>query len=66
MYELSAMGLPFVPTQGNFMMVEVGEAMRVYEALLREGVIVRPRGGIRLSAPPADFHRHAAGERRSH
>ena len=44
-YELSAMGLPFVPTQGNFMMVEVGEAMGVYEALLREGVIVRPVAG---------------------
>ncbi len=44
-YELAAMGLPFVPTQGNFMMVEVGEGMRVYEALLREGVIVRPVGG---------------------
>ncbi len=44
-YELSAMGLPFVPTQGNFMMVEVGEGMRVYEELLREGVIVRPVAG---------------------
>ena len=44
-YELSTMGLPFVPTQGNFMMVEVGEAMGVYEALLREGVIVRPVAG---------------------
>ncbi len=44
-YELSAMGLPFVPTQGNFLMVEVGEAMGVYEALLREGVIVRPVAG---------------------
>lgn len=44
-YELSAMGLPFVPTQGNFIMVEVGEAMGVYEALLREGVIVRPVAG---------------------
>ena len=44
-YALSAMGLPFVPTQGNFIMVEVGEAMQVYEALLREGVIVRPVAG---------------------
>jgi histidinol-phosphate aminotransferase len=43
--ELAALGLPFVPTQGNFMMVEVGDAKGVYEALLREGVIVRPVAG---------------------
>lgn len=43
--ELAALGLPFVPTQGNFMMVEVGDAKGVYEALLREGVIVRPVTG---------------------
>ncbi len=44
-YELAAMGLPFVPTQGNFLMVEVGDGMRAYEGLLREGVIVRPVAG---------------------
>ena len=43
--ELAALGLPFVPTQGNFLMVEVGDAKGVYEALLREGVIVRPVAG---------------------
>ncbi|MBI2178278.1 MAG: histidinol-phosphate transaminase [Candidatus Tectomicrobia bacterium] len=43
--ELAALGFPFVPTQGNFMMVEVGDAKGVYEALLREGVIVRPVAG---------------------
>lgn len=36
------MGLPYIPSVGNFICVEVGAADRVYEALLREGVIVRP------------------------
>lgn len=40
--ELAALGVPFVPTQGNFLMVEVGDGQKVYENLLREGVIVRP------------------------
>jgi histidinol-phosphate aminotransferase len=43
--ELAALGLPFVPTQGNFIMAEVGDGMKIYEGLLREGVIVRPVGG---------------------
>lgn len=44
--ELAALGLPFVPTQGNFLMVEVGDgAQKCYEALLREGVILRPVAG---------------------
>lgn len=36
------MGLEYVPSYGNFVLVRVGDAMRVYEALLRAGVIVRP------------------------
>jgi len=43
--ELATLGLPFVPTQGNFIMAEVGDAKGVYEALLRDGVIVRPVAG---------------------
>jgi histidinol-phosphate aminotransferase len=43
--ELAALGVPFVPTQGNFLMVEVEDGAKVYEALLREGVIVRPVTG---------------------
>ncbi len=43
--ELAALGIPFVPTQGNFVMAEVGDGMKIYEGLLREGVIVRPVGG---------------------
>jgi histidinol-phosphate aminotransferase len=37
-----ALDLPFVPSAANFVMVRVGDAARVYEALLRRGVIVRP------------------------
>jgi len=36
------MGCRYVPSWANFLLIEVGEAGRVYEALLRLGVIVRP------------------------
>ena len=37
-----ALGLDFVPSHGNFLLVRVGDAGRVYERLLQQGVIVRP------------------------
>jgi histidinol-phosphate aminotransferase len=37
-----AAGLAYIPSAGNFISVEVGDAGHVYEALLRQGVIVRP------------------------
>lgn len=38
-----AMGLGFIPSVGNFISVDVGKAAaKVYDALLYEGVIVRP------------------------
>jgi histidinol-phosphate aminotransferase len=36
------LGLDYVPSAANFVLVRVGRARRVYEALLRRGVIVRP------------------------
>jgi len=36
------MGLTFIPSVGNFVCIDVGEAAKVYDALLHEGVIVRP------------------------
>ena len=36
------MGLEYVPSYGNFVLVRVGDAAAVYERLLRAGVIVRP------------------------
>ena len=36
-------GLDFIPSVGNFITIDVGRAAEpVYQALLREGVIVRP------------------------
>ena len=40
---LDTLGLSFIPSVGNFVAVDVGrDPGQVYEALLREGVIVRP------------------------
>ena len=36
------LGLSCVPSAANFVLVQVGPAARVYQALLRHGVIVRP------------------------
>jgi histidinol-phosphate aminotransferase len=36
------MGVHYVPTRANFIYVEFPHAARVYQALLRQGVIVRP------------------------
>ena len=42
------LGLEFVPSAGNFILVRVGEGQRVFEALQKLGVIVRPMGGYQL------------------
>jgi histidinol-phosphate aminotransferase len=39
------LGLEFIPSHGNFVTVRVGDAARVYGALLAEGVIVRTIAG---------------------
>ncbi|CAG0968701.1 histidinol-phosphate aminotransferase [Gammaproteobacteria bacterium] len=39
---LAKLGVAFVPSHGNFLLVNVGDGARVYAALLRDGVIVRP------------------------
>jgi histidinol-phosphate aminotransferase len=36
------LGLDYLPSVGNFICIKVGDGLQVYEALLREGVIVRP------------------------
>ena len=45
-----AMKLPYVPSYANFVLVKVGDAASVYEALLRDGVIVRPVANYGLAA----------------
>jgi histidinol-phosphate aminotransferase len=42
------MGLEFIPSAANFILVRVGEGQRVFEAMQRRGVIVRPMGGYGL------------------
>ena len=43
-----ALGLRYVPSHGNFILVEVGDAGRINEALLKQGVIVRAVGNYGL------------------
>jgi histidinol-phosphate aminotransferase len=49
MYELldgfRSLGLTWVPSSANFVLVRVGDGARVYDQLLRRGVIVRPMEG---------------------
>ena len=40
--ECARLGLDYVPSWANFLLVRVGNGARIYEALLRQGVIVRP------------------------
>jgi histidinol-phosphate aminotransferase len=47
---LAALGLEYIPSRGNFITVRVGDAARVYDKLLREGVIVRPIAGYGMPA----------------
>ena len=42
------MGVEFVPSHANFVLARVGDGRTVFEALLRQGVIVRAMGGYKL------------------
>jgi histidinol-phosphate aminotransferase len=59
----AALGLEWVPSRANFLLVRVGDVARVNEALLRRGVIVRPVGvyglpqHIRVTIGKADENR---------
>jgi len=47
--ELKKLGIEYIPTQANFFLIKIGESARnVYEALLKEGVIVRTMTGYSL------------------
>jgi histidinol-phosphate aminotransferase len=43
-----SLGLRYLPSFGNFVLVQVGDGAAMYEALLRRGVIVRPVAGYGL------------------
>ena len=46
--EFAAMRLNFVPSHGNFVMVEVPDAAGIFKQLLSRGIIVRPLKGYQL------------------
>jgi histidinol-phosphate aminotransferase len=46
---LRELGLAFIPSHGNFITAHVGpDSARIYQEMLREGVIVRPIAGYGL------------------
>jgi histidinol-phosphate aminotransferase len=45
---LRRLGLEFVPSAANFILVRVGDGARVFQAMQQAGVIVRPMGGYEL------------------
>lgn len=42
------LGLSFIPSAANFVLVKVDDGQKVFEELQKEGVITRPMGGYRL------------------
>jgi len=46
--EFTRLGLEFVPSQANFILVRVGKGQEVFQQLLKQGVIVRPTAGYRF------------------
>jgi histidinol-phosphate aminotransferase len=46
----AALGLRYLPSHGNFIMVDVGDGLAVFQRLLRAGVIVRPVANYGLPA----------------
>lgn len=46
--QLQRLGLQYVPSHANFLLVRVGDARDVFERLLPKGVIVRPMGAYDL------------------
>lgn len=46
--EFRRLELAFLPSQANFILVEVGDGRAVYQKLLEQGVIVRPMSGYGL------------------
>ena len=56
------LGLEFVPSAANFILVRVGDGQRVFKRMQKLGVIVRPMGGYQLAGVDPHLHRHAEGK----
>jgi histidinol-phosphate aminotransferase len=44
----ASLGLEFVPSAANFILVRVGDGQRVFIEMQKQGVIIRPMGGYQL------------------
>ena len=66
--EFAAMGLEYVPSSANFVLVKVGDGNAVFQALLRKGIILRAMGSyglpewIRISVGTMDQNRRCIEE----
>jgi histidinol-phosphate aminotransferase len=45
---LSRLGVPFVPSVANFILIPIEQATKIYEALLHQGIIVRPMNSFHM------------------
>ncbi len=46
--QVAALGLEYVPSAANFVLVKTGNGQHVFQSLLQRGVIIRPMGGYAL------------------
>jgi histidinol-phosphate aminotransferase len=66
--EFSAMGLEYVPSVANFVLVKVGDGNAVFQAMLRKGIILRAMGSyglpewIRISVGTMEQNRRCLDE----
>jgi histidinol-phosphate aminotransferase len=66
--EFTAMGLEYVPSVANFVLVKVGDGKETFEAMLRKGIILRAMGSyglpewIRISVGTMDQNRRCIAE----
>ena len=66
--EFSAMGLEYVPSVANFVLVNVGDGNAVFQAMLRKGIILRAMASyglpewIRISVGTMDQNRRCIAE----
>ena len=66
--EFAAMGLEYVPSAANFVLVTVGDGNAIFQAMLRKGIILRAMGSygmpewIRISVGTMDQNRRCIEE----
>ncbi len=70
--EFAALGLEYVPSHANFVLVRVGSGKAVFQALMKKGVIIRDMAAyglpewIRVSIGTMDQNRRFLAELRAH